>query len=662
MQAKKICSIGKLSININISLTKEQSDNMNFDLESYKEIEDLKSLLYPDDETETINNNSSVNVNKINLNIMNFVTLSSDNQLLNTLLYINRVYKKKTFIEFIMPNQLQFDYKRKFIYNFLNEVLSKNYVYIVGNKILDFPSDIKLIIKILKNENSNEIEAIKNFDLFEGNDMDIEQINVNEEKNKSNINFFNEIAYNFFRTDYFLLDLKEIKRILSVINISIDSIFKNISDFLLKMTKTYSNIKIILIIDENLNQNYKNSLIINKSIINSADIIFSFKNNLNKFLQTYYTKSTQKRLFTQSNKNLFIKSSSLINYDIISKDFEKYRKNIKRHTVIFEDFSYIHIYDQDIESKKNLYDESFTINLMNDSDEEEPKNIKNQINDMNAKNFIYNNANKLYHIFIGGYLSRYINGKNFETCFKAANVSLKIAFKLLYENKEFMSKIDDFNIKIPISKSYLVRKKEEKMKKKEKNFILDGVSESQKNKRRTYDSVLDSSCYSRLTFTSKLTHSKKDILMKRINELMEKKKIKDLKCIVLNEGTYYYQKYDKYDLFLPKMDNNNPITLRNDNKIKYNTTFENSIKRKINPNSYNTDLNVYKYKSMKKWKTSENFSRNVTNNGIDSILTDYERKISPKIESYSQFLFRLNHPKKDYEFYTKKYYSLGKKK
>ena len=662
MQAKKICSIGKLSININISLTKEQSDNMNFDLESYKEIEDLKSLLYPDDETETINNNSSVNVNKINLNIMNFVTLSSDNQLLNTLLYINRVYKKKTFIEFIMPNQLQFDYKRKFIYNFLNEVLSKNYVYIVGNKILDFPSDIKLIIKILKNENSNEIEAIKNFDLFEGNDMDIEQINVNEEKNKSNINFFNEIAYNFFRTDYFLLDLKEIKRILSVINISIDSIFKNISDFLLKMTKTYSNIKIILIIDENLNQNYKNSLIINKSIINSADIIFSFKNNLNKFLQTYYTKSTQKRLFTQSNKNLFIKSSSLINYDIISKDFEKYRKNIKRHSVIFEDFSYIHIYDQDIESKKNLYDESFTINLMNDSDEEEPKNIKNQINDMNAKNFIYNNANKLYHIFIGGYLSRYINGKNFETCFKAANVSLKIAFKLLYENKEFMSKIDDFNIKIPISKSYLVRKKEEKMKKKEKNFILDGVSESQKNKRRTYDSVLDSSCYSRLTFTSKLTHSKKDILMKRINELMEKKKIKDLKCIILNEGTYYYQKYDKYDLFLPKMDNNNPITLRNDNKIKYNTTFENSIKRKINQNSYNTDLNVYKYKSMKKWKTSENFSRNVTNNGIDSILTDYERKISPKIESYSQFLFRLNHPKKDYEFYTKKYYSLGKKK
>ena len=662
MQAKKICSIGKLSININISLTKEQSDNMNFDLESYKEIEDLKSLLYPDDETETINNNSSVNVNKINLNIMNFVTLSSDNQLLNTLLYINRVYKKKTFIEFIMPNQLQFDYKRKFIYNFLNEVLSKNYVYIVGNKILDFPSDIKLIIKILKNENSNEIEAIKNFDLFEGNDMDIEQINVNEEKNKSNINFFNEIAYNFFRTDYFLLDLKEIKRILSVINISIDFIFKNISDFLLKMTKTYSNIKIILIIDENLNQNYKNSLIINKSIINSADIIFSFKNNLNKFLQTYYTKSTQKRLFTQSNKNLFIKSSSLINYDIISKDFEKYRKNIKRHSVIFEDFSYIHIYDQDIESKKNLYDESFTINLMNDSDEEEPKNIKNQINDMNAKNFIYNNANKLYHIFIGGYLSRYINGKNFETCFKAANVSLKIAFKLLYENKEFMSKIDDFNVKIPISKSYLVRKKEEKMKKKEKNFILDGVSESQKNKRRTYDSVLDSSCYSRLTFTSKLTHSKKDILMKRIKELMEKKKIKDLKCIVLNEGTYYYQKYDKFDLFLPKMDNHNPITLRNDNKIKYNTTFENSIKRKINQNSYNTDLNVYKYKSMKKWKTSENFSRNVTNNGIDSILTDYERKISPKIESYSQFLFRLNHPKKGYEFYTKKYYSLGKKK
>ena len=481
MLVKKICSIGKLSININLSLTKEQSKNIGLDLESYKEIEDLKSLLYSDDQT-TENNSSFANIYKINPNLTSFISLSSDNQLINTLLYINRVYKKKTFIEFIMPNQLEFNQKRKFLYYFLNEILSKNYIYTIENKILNIPSDIKLIIKILKNEDSNDIETIKKFDLFEGNEINGEQININNQKQNPNNSFFDEIDYNFFKTDYFLVDIKEIKRILAITNTSIESIFKNISDFLLKIISTYTNIKIILIIDENLNQNNKNLITIIRSIIDSADIIFSFKNNLNKFLQAYYAKSRQKHLFVQSNKTFFLKPTTLANFDYISKDFEKYRQNIKRHIVIFEEFSYIYIYDQDIESKKNLYDEFFTLNFEQDDDEEEPKNIKNQINDMNTKNFIYSNANKLYHIFIGGYLSRYIYDKNFDMCFNAANLSLKKTLKLLYENKEFMSKIDDFNVKIPINKLNVFKKKAETLIKREKNFILDCVSESKKIK------------------------------------------------------------------------------------------------------------------------------------------------------------------------------------
>ena len=95
MTTKKLCSLGRLNININLVLRKTEAQKLNFDINHYNKIEDLKDIF--------------------SFNYMDFITLTSDNYLINTLLYINRASKNKSFIEFIMPNQLEYDYSKKFI-------------------------------------------------------------------------------------------------------------------------------------------------------------------------------------------------------------------------------------------------------------------------------------------------------------------------------------------------------------------------------------------------------------------------------------------------------------------------------------------------------------------------------------------------------------------
>ena len=129
MTTKKLCSLGRLNININLVLRKTEAQKLNFDINSYNGIEDLKDIFC--------------------FNYMDFITLTSDNYLINTLLYINRASKNKSFIEFIMPNQLEYDYSKKFIKKLIENVLAKNYFFIIENKFTNSTSKIKFIIKII---------------------------------------------------------------------------------------------------------------------------------------------------------------------------------------------------------------------------------------------------------------------------------------------------------------------------------------------------------------------------------------------------------------------------------------------------------------------------------------------------------------------------------
>ena len=198
---KKICSLGILDINLNLILSQKEANLFHFNLSNYNSIEDFKSFF--DQKT-----------NQFYFDVLDHFSLSSDNNLINILLFINRAYKNKSFIEFIMPNQLDFSGNTSFFQNLTKYILHKNYFFIIENSINNIPASIKFIIKIYK-DNSNSIISTKNFDLFPKNCTKIE--NDDEKKDKSSgwgppsssrpKMFFQEINYNFTASDYFILDL-----------------------------------------------------------------------------------------------------------------------------------------------------------------------------------------------------------------------------------------------------------------------------------------------------------------------------------------------------------------------------------------------------------------------------------------------------------------------
>ena len=142
MSIKKLCSIGILNINLNLNLQKSFAEKNNFNINDYNSIVDLKRLFIP--KAEEINSENS-NTENNNIDYINYISLSSDDNLLNTLFYINRAYKVKTFIEYLIPNEIKYIRSKHFLKNLIDEILNRNYFFVVENNIINKSSKIKLI-------------------------------------------------------------------------------------------------------------------------------------------------------------------------------------------------------------------------------------------------------------------------------------------------------------------------------------------------------------------------------------------------------------------------------------------------------------------------------------------------------------------------------------
>ena len=574
--------------------------------------------------------------NFFNINYMDFITLTSDNFLINTLLYINRASKIKSFIEFIMPNQLDYNDNTKFIKKIIEDVLAKNYFFIVENPITDIPSRIKFIIKII-NDN-NEVISSKIFELFEKNELDIEKIESDDKyKEKYQNLFINKINYNFSNSNYFIFDLKEIKNVL----IEYESLYS----FLFKIVNNYSNIIIILIIDENINTKNKNEILTIKKLIGLSDIIFSFKNNMNNFLKSFY--SIQKRnIYDVSPSKLFFLPKNLTTLnglDLISKDFYKYRQNIPRLSIIFEEFNLIHIYMQEFLNKSLSYENIFPLLLIKKDD------LAN-----NKKEFICSNSNKLYHIFIGGFLSRYIYNKDFDICFRVGKLLMLKTIDIFLSKKDCYTNQEKYNIEVHL-KNVPSHKKIKRILSKEKHFILD-CTNKEKSKKKEYNILSDNNC---LGFLTKKYYSKNNIkmsLMDRVDILLKRKKKKTqvntakILSIIKNKENNFSKK--KIKGLFPFISINDIEKYSNCNKEKYHLnnykkskTISYCLTKNNEPKKQKINFNSLTITSDKKTKEK----KRIINNILDNI---------QKTENYNKYLFKIYQPHKKFEDFLSEYNNL----
>ena len=578
MNPKKLCSLGILDININLILTQSQAEKYNFNIDDYNEVSDLKNLFY--------NLNTDIN-NEIDY--FKHIFLSSENNLINTLLYINRAYKSKTFIEFILPNKLDFSENTKFVHNFLIDVCNMNYLFIVENKLIDINSNIKFVINIIDDDTKENIEN-KSFDLFEMNDIEIKlNNNENETLNGLNDNISLNLDYNFDKADFFLIDLFSFKEIL----------YKNKYDmekFLYKVINGNKQIKIILIINKNCFTGYDFTSLIEKyrEIIELSDIIFCDRKEINYFFRTYNNlkncsiDSSSKSNSNNSKNNNSDKSITNINVspglnkdllmkkipynlinnnnennnlDLIIFDNEKHRKNIPRISIIFDSyFSSLTLYEQigthmEIDTK-----EIFHFKL-----------------DQEKLDFFSQSGKIYYYIFIGGFLSRLIHNKSFRVCFYAGYLLLEKIFKNKIKKKNIF-KIDDYNVLVPNEKKSgkdkfikLNEKILEEIKFKEKGFILDCTNVND-CKIKIYNPLLDTNCASYLLKKNIFEHLKnKGFINKNGIVLKDPDKYEKTKSNISQKKKKIKPIFLDYDNFkLPMIQNNNNIIYNTAEKNKEN--------------------------------------------------------------------------------------------
>ena len=631
MNSKKLCSLGILDININLFLYESQMMDIDLKLDSYNSIDDLQNLFEKLNSTLISQKNKNTNEKEEEksfhyFNYENIIKLDSDNCLINSLLYINKAYKNKTFIEFIIPDKIEFNDKNIFLKNFLDEILTKNYLFIVENdKIKNNFSKVNFVIKIV-DDIYDKIKLTKKFEIIGNSGISSEKSVYSSEDNEDFEKLFlNQFNYNFNRIDYFLIDLKQIRKILMK--------EENIHIFLLKIIKAFPKLKIILIIDENIiKENFsKEEIIYIKKYLELCDIIFSFKNNINNFLRFYYssikreiTDKNPSKIFFWLNNNNF----NLNNIDLITKDYNKFRKNIPRISLILDEFNLVHIYEQDIINKNISFNKFYRLSITQDEITEE------------KNNYMISNADKLYHIFIGGFLSRFLYNKLYDICFEAGNLLLKKALKILSKNKMDIEH-DLFNVKVK-NNGYKIIEKMKNDIKKENNFVLD-CTNKEKSKQKEYNILTDNNCLGFLTSKYFFKNNREPTLMDKVDKILKSRKNKTTlnsptnieKCnLIMKEKIISNKKSMKR--LLPYIVNND---IKNYQKAKANLKPNNIINLKTIPylsHSKHTNLNMIKKSS---------HTNNILKHCINNI---------NKSENYNQFLFKVYLPDINFQDYIKK--------
>ena len=631
MNSKKLCSLGILDININLFLYESQMMDIDLKLDSYNSIDDLPNLFEKLNSTLISQKNKNMNEKEEEksfhyFNYENIIKLDSDNCLINSLLYINKAYKNKTFIEFIIPDKIEFNDKNIFLKNFLDEILTKNYLFIVENdKIKNNFSKVNFVIKIV-DDIYDKIKLTKKFEIIGNSGISFEKSVYSSEDNEDFEKLFlNQFNYNFNRIDYFLIDLKQIRKILMK--------EENIHIFLLKIIKAFPKLKIILIIDENIikENSSKEEIIYIKKYLELCDIIFSFKNNIDNFLRFYYssikreiTDKNPSKIFFWLNNNNF----NLNNIDLITKDYNKFRKNIPRISLILDEFNLVHIYEQDIINKNISFNKFYRLSITQDEITEE------------KNNYMISNADKLYHIFIGGFLSRFLYNKLYDICFEAGNLLLKKALKILSKN-EMDIEHDLFNVKVK-NNGYKIIEKMKNDIKKENNFVLD-CTNKEKSKQKEYNILTDNNCLGFLTSKYFFKNNREPTLMDKVDKILKSRKNKTTlnsptnieKCnLIMKEKNISNKKSMKR--LLPYIVNND---IKNYQKAKANLKPNNIINLKTIPylsHSKHTNLNMIKKSS---------HTNNILKHCINNI---------NKSENYNQFLFKVYLPDINFQDYIKK--------
>lgn len=616
---KKLVSLGGLNINLVLELSNKDMEKY---LLNWEKINSLKDLSFINKEKD----------------LWSKIEIKSNDNIINFFLYMNKVNKNKIYAQFITLNEIIYNEEQKLFENFIRQVTTSNFLYILPQKIYN---SIKNIINIeLIYGNNKKVFQLISSPLNYNNNLKESNSHKKEEENEFIKLSYNEKVFGFF--DYLLLDYKKMKQMDDLINMKIwNKFFINLKqNFQIKIISYLSNIslkedeeKFFNLIDIFIfpyKNDLQNILIRIKQIIENKNLKKELKDkipdnkngnevNKNKFCQNEINNnkiginnSKEKKSFIYRNKSSQIKNVHKIKYllnrplDINNLfiyfnryNFEEKIKFINENKIlmVLEEFKDLFFYTF---NKKEKYPflNNFKFQIYPEI------NIHN-IEEINTYKKLIKKNSELYSIIFYSCLLSVLLEEGFENeeiivkgfllgnnCIKKL-IQFEKKYKIFPRNTDILlTQINENDIKkynyIPQSES---------------RFILDGNNIN--SKKQLYNPLMDK--YSKTYFS---TEASRDIIRK--NGLID------------NNGNLFYDKVYKDSLGI------NPIYKKNRN-IKYDDIYSMKILKDIKSKQIEKKFDVIKDKFILNKKmigfNQKSYQYSIYKNAM--------KKILPKINIYN---------------------------
>lgn len=119
---QKLVAIGPVDFQLSLDITQQEMNEYQISFEKINTIKDCKEIL----EIEALKDR---------------LALTSKNLTINMLLFINRSFKKKTFIEYIVFNEHPFTEEAEFIKEILRYITEQNFLFLIPYNILENQSN-----------------------------------------------------------------------------------------------------------------------------------------------------------------------------------------------------------------------------------------------------------------------------------------------------------------------------------------------------------------------------------------------------------------------------------------------------------------------------------------------------------------------------------------
>ena len=474
--AKVISIGGSLDIEIIASLTETQLIEINLDLNSISSLKDLQPYL-TSPPTQTPSNNQTVPP------LFPYITLHTTNFLINSLLFINKSNKTKSFVNYIVPFTCAYPDDQQFLKEFVQNITEKNFLFIEEFNLLDITPNITFTIKIINPEN-DEIINSKHFIISNTNAYDKDNNNYSGDL-YSGINYEYDCSYLYSTVN----DLYKCKL----------NSYDEIHSFISHVCDMYPRTIICINYEGYLSSGSEVDVDLVNSIgdlLGLTDVFIFEKKEVNDYFTLLKSINENETTANRTHKSTYSKKSTYttkssnnhkINIeDIFIKEIPNNKKNKNVKIGLFIDnMKSISIIQQDPSSMLLMFLSKFQINYIPSYIKEKDKDEYNKVST--------NNYSVIKSVFIGGFLSRMFNKKSFYACYTAGNESVKRVIDLLRFNLDFPNESNYYIITIKKPKQQ--NKEQLNNIKRESHFVLD-CTNINASKKKEYNSLYDHSCQS----------------------------------------------------------------------------------------------------------------------------------------------------------------------